>query len=56
MSVSVEAYLRAPARHPKARCVTEMGCGIIALVLAQPELDANYERVKTDIWEWGQTT
>ena len=41
---------------PARGYVTEMACGIIALVLAQPELDANYERVKTDIWEWGQTT
>jgi hypothetical protein len=26
---------------------------IAALVLMGPELDANYERVKADVWEWG---
>jgi hypothetical protein len=25
---------------------------IAALVLMQPELDANYKRVKGDVWEW----
>jgi len=27
---------------------------IAALVLMQLELDANYERVKADVWEWGK--
>lgn len=37
----------------EARYVTEMVRRIAALVLMQPELDANYERVKVDLWEWG---
>jgi len=36
----------------EARYVTEMVRRIAALVLMQPELDANYERVKADVWEW----
>ncbi|MEL7668092.1 MAG: type ISP restriction/modification enzyme [Actinomycetota bacterium] len=36
----------------EARYVTEMVRRIAALVLMQPELDANYERVKADAWEW----
>lgn len=38
----------------EARYVTEMVRRIAALVLMQPELDANYERVKADVWEWGR--
>ena len=38
----------------QARYVTEMVRRIAALVLMQPELDANYERVKADVWEWGK--
>ncbi len=38
----------------EARYVTEMVRRIAALVLMQPELDANYERVKADVWEWGK--
>jgi hypothetical protein len=37
----------------EARYVTEMVRRIAALVLMGPELDANYERVKADVWEWG---
>jgi hypothetical protein len=36
----------------RARYVTEMVRRIAALVLMGPELDANYERVKADVWEW----
>ncbi len=36
----------------EARYVTEMVRRITALVLMQPELDANYERVKADVWDW----
>ena len=35
-----------------ARYVTEMVRRIAALVLMQPELDANCERVKADVWKW----
>jgi hypothetical protein len=38
----------------EARHVTEMVRRLAALVLMQPELDANYERVKADVWEWGK--
>ena len=38
----------------EARYVTEMVRRIAALVLMGPELDANYERVKSDVWEWGK--
>jgi hypothetical protein len=34
--------------------VTETVRRIAALVLTQPEPDANYERVKADVWEWGK--
>lgn len=37
----------------EARYVTEMVRRIASLVLMRPELDANYERVKADVWEWG---
>jgi hypothetical protein len=37
----------------EARYVTEMVRRIAAFVLMAPELDANYERVKADVWEWG---
>ena len=48
-------YRPAGSRRPEeARYVTEMVRRIAALVLMQPELDANYERVKADVWEWGK--
>lgn len=37
----------------EARYATEMVSRIAALVLMQPELDANYERVKASVWPWG---
>jgi hypothetical protein len=40
----------------EARYVTEMVRRITALVLMQPELDANYERVKADVWDWSKTS
>ena len=39
----------------EARYVTEMVRRIAAFVLMGPELDANYERVKPDVWEWGSS-
>ncbi|MGB4440947.1 MAG: type ISP restriction/modification enzyme [Coriobacteriia bacterium] len=39
-------------KSEEARYVTEMVRRIAALVLMQPELDANYERVKAGVWEW----
>lgn len=36
----------------EARYVSEMVRRIAALILLEPELDANYERVKADVWEW----
>jgi hypothetical protein len=38
----------------ESRYVTEMVRRIAALVLMQPELDINYERVKADVWEWSK--
>jgi len=37
----------------EARYVTEMARRIAAILLLEPALDANYERVKADTWEWG---
>jgi hypothetical protein len=34
--------------------VTEMARRIAALILLQPELDANYQAVKADTWPWPQ--
>lgn len=39
-------------KSEEARYVTEMVRRIAALVLMQPELDANYERVKDDAFDW----
>jgi hypothetical protein len=39
-------------RPEEARYVTEMVRRIAELVLMRPELDANYERVKADVWDW----
>ncbi|MHB8050491.1 MAG: type ISP restriction/modification enzyme [Coriobacteriia bacterium] len=39
-------------RPEEARYAAEMVRRIAALVLMQPELDANYERVKADAWGW----
>jgi len=42
------------SRARQAEYVTEMARRIAALVLMQPELDANYEAVKADTWPWPQ--
>lgn len=41
-------------RVEEAEYVTEMARRIAALILMQPELDANYEAVKADTWPWPQ--
>jgi hypothetical protein len=38
----------------EAEYVTEMARRIAALILLQPELDANYQAVKADTWPWPQ--
>ena len=53
LSYRERALLGRDLKPEDARYVTEMVRRIAALVLMQPELDANYERVKADVWEWG---
>jgi len=48
------ALLGRDLKPEEARYVTEMVRRIAALVLMQSELDANYERVRADVWEWGK--
>lgn len=52
LSYRERALLGRDLKTEEARYVTEMVRRIAALVLMQPELDANYERVKADVWEW----
>jgi hypothetical protein len=54
LSYRERALLGRDLKPEEARYVTEMARRIAALVLMQPELDANYERVKADVWEWGK--
>ncbi|MEA5076171.1 MAG: type ISP restriction/modification enzyme [Coriobacteriia bacterium] len=54
LSYRERALLGRDLKPEEARYVTEMVRRITALVLMQPELDANYERVKADVWEWGK--
>jgi len=54
LSYRERALLGRDLKPEEARYVTEMVRRIAALVLMQPELDANYERVKADVWEWGR--
>jgi hypothetical protein len=53
LSYRERALLGRDLKPEEARYVTEMVRRIVALVLMQPELDANYERVKADVWAWG---
>ncbi|MCE5191553.1 MAG: N-6 DNA methylase [Actinomycetia bacterium] len=53
LSYRERALLGRDLKPEEARYFTEMVRRIAALVLMQPELDANYERVKADVWEWG---
>lgn len=52
LSYREKALLGRDLKPEEARYVTEMVRRIAALVLMQPELDANYARVKADVWEW----
>jgi len=52
LSYRERALLGRDLKPEEARYVTEMVRRIATLVLMQPELDANYERVKADVWEW----
>ena len=52
LSYRERALLGRDLKSEEARYVTEMVRRIAALVLMQPELDASYERVKADVWEW----
>lgn len=52
LSYREKALLGRDLKPEEARYVTEMVRRIAALILMQPELDANYERVKADVWEW----
>jgi hypothetical protein len=54
LSYRERALLGRDLKPEEARYVTEMVRRIAAIVLMQPELDANYERVKADVWEWRQ--
>ncbi|NTW29220.1 MAG: N-6 DNA methylase [Coriobacteriia bacterium] len=54
LSYRERALLGRDLKPEEARYVTEMVRRIAALVLMRPELDANYERVKSDVWEWGR--
>jgi hypothetical protein len=46
------ALLGRPLTVPETREVTQMACRIAALILLQPELDANYLRVKAQTFDW----
>ncbi len=52
LSYRERALLGRDLKSEEARYVTEMLGRIAALVLMGPELDADYERVKADVWEW----
>jgi hypothetical protein len=52
LSYRERALLGRDLKPEEARYVTGMVRRIAALVLMQPELDANYERVMADVWEW----
>ncbi len=52
LSYRERALLGRDLKPEEARYVTEMVRRIAELVLMQPELDANYKRVKADVWEW----
>lgn len=54
LSYRERALLGRDLKSEEARYVTEMVRRIAALVLMGSELDANYERVKADAWEWGE--
>jgi hypothetical protein len=53
LSYRERALLGRDLKPEEARYVTEMVRRIAALVLMGPELDANYELLKSDTWQWG---
>jgi hypothetical protein len=52
LSYRERALLRRDLKPDEARYVAEMTRRIAALVLLEPALDANYERVKADTYGW----
>jgi predicted helicase len=52
LSYREKAILGRGLRVEEAEYVTEMARRIAALILMQPDLDANYEAVKADTWPW----
>ncbi len=52
LSYRERALLGRDLKPDEARYVTEMARRIAALVLLEPALDANYERVKADTYAW----
>jgi len=52
LSYRERALLRRDLKPDEARYVTEMARRIAALVLLEPALDENYERVKADTYAW----
>ncbi len=46
------AILGRPLKHEEVMEVTNMARRIAAILLMQPELDANYEAVKKDAYDW----
>jgi hypothetical protein len=52
LSYREKAILGRGLRVEEAEYVTEMAQRIAALILMQPDLDANYEAVKADTWPW----
>jgi len=54
LSYRERALLRRDLKPEEARYVTEMVRRISAILLLEPALDASYERVKADVYEWGK--
>ncbi|MHB1340608.1 MAG: type ISP restriction/modification enzyme [Coriobacteriia bacterium] len=54
LSYRERAVLGRDLKPEEARHVTEMVRRIASLVLMAPELDANYQRAKSEVWEWAK--
>jgi hypothetical protein len=52
LSYREESILGRAIKPEEAREVTNMARRIAALILMQPDLDANYDAVKADTWPW----
>jgi len=52
LSYREEALLGRPLKREEVQEVTEMARRIAAIILLEPELDANYERVKSATYAW----